>query len=69
MGIIDYIGAIGYTAEGPGLPPPETESISIHFRKGVDKDDAKDLVDLALNKIAEEYGLREERDEVDLYFE
>lgn len=42
---------------------------AIHFRKGVDKDDAKDLVDLALNKIAEEYGLQEERDEVDLYFE
>lgn len=61
-GIIDNVG------KSSGLDG-QADVVSLHLRDGIDLSDARDLLNLALDKVAEENGMTQERELTKLFYE
>jgi len=66
MGIVENTGQ---GAGGVGRGPHVTDNVSLHIRDGVNAQDAKAIINLALDQIADQNNMQAERQQVRLMYE
>ncbi len=65
-GIIENVGR---SSGGAGQGPHPTDAVFFHLRDGIDLSDAKPLLNLALDKVAVERNMKQERQKIKLFYE